>query len=58
MELYIGDKKNKNEGSQLTQLLGICDIICNLKYTQLIGVTQEEFFEKCKEATNDINPII
>jgi hypothetical protein len=58
MELYIGDKKNKSEGSQLTQLLGICDIICNLKYTQLIGVTKEEFFEKCKEATNDINPII
>ena len=51
MELYIGDKKNKHEGSQLTQLLGICDFISKIKYSQLIGVTNKEFIEKCNEAT-------
>ena len=50
MELYIGDKKNKFEGSQLTQLLGICDFIAKLKYSQLIDVTNDEFIQKCNEA--------
>ena len=52
MELYLGDKKNKIEGSLLTQLLGICEMITHIKYNQLINVTEEEFNEKCKEATN------
>ena len=56
MELYIGEKKNKFEGSQLTQLLGICDLIPKIKASQLIDVSKEEFFKKCNEATlNDIN---
>ena len=53
MELYIGDKKNKFEGSQLTQLLGICDFIAKIKYSQLIDVTNEEYINKCNEATNN-----
>ena len=49
-------KKNKFEGSQLTQLLGICDLIPKIKASQLIDVSKEEFFKKCNEATlNDIN---
>ena len=51
MELYIGEKKNKFEGSQLTQLLGICDFIPKIKSSQLIDVSNEEFFKKCNEAT-------
>ena len=47
MELYIGEKKNKNEGSQLTQLSGICEHVMNLTYNQLNGVTKEEFDDKC-----------
>ena len=57
MELYIGDRKNKFEGSQLTQLLGICDFIARIKYSELIGVTQEEFIRKCNEATSLDTPI-
>ena len=53
MELYIGDKINKNDGSQLTQLLSSCDFIANIKYSSLIGVTSEEFVKKCNEATNN-----
>ena len=51
MELYIGDKKNKFEGSQLTQLLGICDFIAKIKYSELIDVSNEEFIKRCNEAT-------
>ena len=51
MELYIGEKKNKFEGSQLTQLLGICDFIAKIKYSELIEVSNEEFIKKCNEAT-------
>ena len=58
MELYIGDKKNKFEGSQLTQLLGICDFIAKIKYSHLIDVTNEEYIKRCNEATNnDTTPI-
>ena len=51
MELYIGEKKNKFEGSQLTQLLGICDFIAKIKYSELIDVSNEEFIKRCNEAT-------
>ena len=51
MELYIGEKKNKFEGSQLTQLLGICDFIAKIKYSELIEVSNEEFIKRCNEAT-------
>ena len=51
MELYIGEKKNKIEGSQLTQLLSICNFISTIKASNLIDVNDTEFFEKCNEAT-------
>ena len=51
MELYIGEKKNKFEGSQLTQLALICDFIASIKYSQLFGVSSEEFIKRCNEAT-------
>ena len=55
MYLYMGEKKNKGEGSQLAQLEAICHFICKIKPSQLIGVTAEEFNLKCKEATsNDV----
>lgn len=47
MELYIGDKKNKIEGNQLTQLLSICEHIININHSQLIDVSPEEYKEKC-----------
>ena len=51
MELYIGEKKNKIEGSQLTQLSSICDYIADIKYTDLNDVESEEYIKKCNEAT-------
>ena len=50
MNLFIGKNRNRSEGSQLTQLSGICEHVVNLTSKQLNGVTEEEFQEKCKQA--------
>ena len=47
IELYIGELKSKEEGSQLTQLIALCDYIYNIEYSNLIGVTNDEFTLKC-----------
>ena len=50
MELYIGDMSSKEEGSQLMQLIALCEFIINLTYQNLHGVTKEEFTKKCNSA--------
>ena len=50
MNIFIGKNRNRSEGSQLTQISGICEHVLNLTYDQLNGVTKEEFDEKCKNA--------
>ena len=50
MELYIGDMSSKEEGSQLIQLIALCDFIINLNYKNMHGVTKEEFTKKCNSA--------
>ena len=50
MNIFIGKNKNRSEGSQLTQISGICEHVMNLTYDKLNGVTKEEFDEKCKNA--------
>ena len=53
MELFLGDRKNKKEDSELIQLLSLCDYICNMSYSKLINVSKEEYNLKCKEAANN-----
>ena len=55
MELFIGDKKNKREESELIQLLGICQFICNISHETINNMTKEEYDLKCKEAANNEN---
>ena len=50
MELFLGDKKNKKEDSELIQLLSLCDFICDMSHSKLINVTEEEYAFKCNEA--------
>ena len=50
MELYIGDMSSKEEGSQLIQLIALCDFIIDLTYKNMNGVTNEEFVRKCNFA--------
>ena len=55
MDLYIGEKSSKEEGSQLSQLLGICMYVKDLNYKSLFDVTEEEFNLNCsKAAANQI----
>jgi hypothetical protein len=58
MELYIGDRKSKIEGNQLTQLLSICEHIIAIDHSHLIDVSLEEFKMKCNASalnSPDIN---
>ena len=50
MDLYIGERSSKSEGSQLTQLIASCDFIINIKYNNLNDITKEEFTKKCNSA--------
>ena len=54
MELYIGDKKSKKEGSQLTQFRGICEMIPKIQHTDINDVDFKEFNKRCNDATKDI----
>ena len=55
MELFIGDKRNKREESELIQILGICQFICDISYEKLNNMTKEEYDLKCKEAAKNDN---
>ena len=46
MKLYIGNRKNKVEGNQLTQLFTICDFIEQAKFSSFNNVSENEFKEK------------
>ena len=55
MELFLGDRRNKKEDSELIQLLSLCDYLCNISYSKLLNVTKEEFDLKCNEAATKDN---
>ena len=47
MDLFLGSKRNKLEGSQLVQLQGICQFVDEIKYSDLINVTKDNFDKNC-----------
>ena len=47
IDLYIGDLKSKEEGSQLTQLLALCDYICTLDENKLLLLSEDGLISKC-----------
>ena len=47
MNLFIGDKKFKEEGLQLTQLMASCEFIKNISSEQLHGINEEQFIKRC-----------
>jgi len=51
MKLFVGEKKNKLEGSQIVQLFTACKFIGDLKHQDLIDVSYDEFNTKCDKAT-------
>ena len=55
MKLYIGDKKNKGEDNQLSQILGVCDFVNNSSFNNFYKVDKEEFNQKCQISVQDFN---
>ena len=47
MNLFIGEKKNKGEGHQLSQMIGICQQVLNFNYKCLFDITEEEYNKNC-----------
>ena len=50
MKLYIGNKKNKNEDNQLSQLFSICDFIEHSEFNSFYNVNKNEYEEKSKNS--------
>ena len=61
IELYIGYLRSKEEGSQLTQLIALCDYIINIQFNNILRVTKDEYILRCGsvvlnlESTDEIN---
>ena len=55
MELYIGDKKNKGEDNELTQMRTVCDFIKQVKAKSLFNVDEEEFNQKSELSLQHLN---
>ena len=54
MKLYIGNKKNKAEDNELSQLLTICDIIRQAKSSSFNNVNETEFYSKSQIAYSEL----
>ena len=47
MELFIGEKKNREERLQLAQLTGICEFAQKVTADKLFGINDEQFLKRC-----------
>jgi hypothetical protein len=55
MELFIGEKKNREEGSQLAQLTAICEFAENITSDKLFGIDEDQFFKRCETVKKNFN---
>ena len=49
MKLYIGDKKNKGEDNQLTQMMTVCDFVKDADWSSFFNIEEKDYIEKCQE---------
>ena len=47
MELFMGEKKNREEGNQLAQLTAICEFAEHITPDKLYGMSEEKFVKRC-----------
>ena len=52
MKLFLGEKKSKVEGHQLSQLTGVCMQVIEFSEKSLFDVSEEEFKANCELASN------
>ena len=53
MRLYIGNKKNKAEDNQLSQLLTICDLIKQARYSSFNNINELDFHKYSEASYNE-----
>ena len=53
MRLYIGNKKNKAEDNYLSQLLTICDLIKQAKYSSFNNISEIDFHKNSQISYNE-----
>ena len=53
MDLFLGEKRNKAEGNQLFQFIGICEFMRNINSNYLYNVTEEDFNKNCFIASHN-----
>ena len=47
MKLFLGEKKNREEGSQLAQLTAICEFAETITADKLYGINDDQFIKRC-----------
>ena len=55
MQLYIGNKKNQIEDSQLAELRTCCDFIINVNYTSFYDISDSEYIRKGEISLKELN---
>ena len=55
MELFIGEKKNREEGNQLAQLIAICQFAEKITPDKLFGIDNEQFLKRCMTTTKKLS---
>ena len=55
MELFLGEKKNREEGNQLAQLTAICEFAASITADKLFNITSEQFNKKCMAVKQLLN---
>ena len=58
MQLYIGNKKDEIENSELAQLLSICNFIKDVQYDSLYNIDENEFNEKNELSIKELSEYI
>ena len=46
-ELFLGKKRLEKEGSQLTQLLALCEQMKNISYEKIFNISKENYYKNC-----------
>ena len=50
MGLFLGEKKNREEGNQLAQLTAICEFAETITADKLFNITSQQFAKRCNTA--------
>jgi hypothetical protein len=47
IQLFLGDKQNKQEGNFITKILSICEKMAKFTYKDLYNMTESDFIFNC-----------